>query len=373
MAFQLSKLAARVSLSKHFGLIRETNFPRCLKVYNTIKNCWSGCSFHTLVRSGRGSLNTTSVLNSSQRFINTVRRVEKCSATSVAYKSFEWPSFRAWKRGGKFSRSTVVLFGLSAAVVASSIHSSALYAMAAQSELDLEGADWKKAKKELLSMSLEERRKKYRTYISLDEVPIWSHPGDASDETRYKANDELNKKISLFRGDITKLEIDAVANAANKTLLGGGGVDGAIHSGAGPLLRKECATLGGCETGEAKITGAYGLPAKYVIHTVGPIAHGSVGERERRALRDCYYNCLHTAAENKLRTVAFPCISTGVYGYPPEQAVEVALATVREFLEEHHAQMDRVIFCVFLRSDEELYKNKLPAYFPQDASPKSKL
>lgn len=362
MAFQLSKLAARVSLSNHSGLIRENKFPSCLKVSNKIKNYVSGCSLHTLVRSGKGSLNSTGVLNSSERVINTVPRLENCSVSSAASKSFEWPNFRVWKRGGKFSRPTLVLFGLSAAVVASSVHSSALCAMASHSELDLEGSDWNKVKKELLSMSLEERRKKYKNYISLDNIPIWNHSDTPSDETN-----EVNKKISLFRGDITKLEVDAIANAAKKTLLGGGGVDGAIHSSAGPLLRKECSTLGGCETGKAKITGAYNLPAKYVIHTVGPIAHGSVGEREKQALRDCYYNCLLTAIENKLRTVAFPCISTGVYGYPPDQAVEVALATVREFLEDHHAQMDRVIFCVFLKSDEELYKKNLPLFFPQAA------
>ncbi|KAL2077396.1 hypothetical protein ACEWY4_026900 [Coilia grayii] len=154
--------------------------------------------------------------------------------------------------------------------------------------------------------------------------------------------------------------------AANRTLLGGGGVDGAIHRAAGPLLRKECATLGGCETGEAKITGAYGLPAKYVIHTVGPIVHGAVSDRDRKALQDCYLNSLKTAVEKKLRTVAFPCISTGVYGYPPEEAVEMALATVREYLDEHHEQLDRVIFCVFLGSDDDLYRRALPLYFPQD-------
>lgn len=365
MAFQFSKLAAaRVSLFNPSGLIRENT----LKVSNTLKHCRPGCSLHTLLRGGEGSLSSARVLNYSRRVINTVQRLEKCSASSAASKSVEWPSFRPWKRGGKFSRPALVLFGLSAAAVASSVHSSALCAMASHSELLQEDSDWKKVKKELLSMSLEERRKKYKNYIPLDDIPIWSHSDASLDETN-----EINKKISLFRGDITKLEIDAIANAANKTLLGGGGVDGAIHSGAGPFLRKECSTLGGCETGEAKITGAYNLPAKYVIHTVGPIAHGSVGEREKRALRDCYYNCLLTAIENKLRTVAFPCISTGVYGYPPDEAVEVALATVREFLEKHHAQMDRVIFCVFLKSDEELYKKNLPVYFPQDASPKSKL
>ncbi|KAI5105331.1 O-acetyl-ADP-ribose deacetylase MACROD1 [Silurus meridionalis] len=267
-------------------------------------------------------------------------------------------------------RSVAVLLGTVgvSAAAAAVLSSSAVCAMAARPPLnfDSDKSDWKEAKNKLLSMSLEERRKIYKTdYISLDQVPVWKHSGTTSAKPFYKANDELNQKISLFRGDITKLEIDAIANAANKTLLGGGGVDGAIHRGAGPLLRKECSTLGGCETGEAKITGAYCLPAKHVIHTVGPIAHGSVGETERQALRDCYNNCLHTATKNQLRTVAFPCISTGVYGYPPEQAVEVALKTVREYLEDNSAQLDRVIFCVFLKSDENLYNSQLPAYFPK--------
>ncbi|XP_049340368.1 ADP-ribose glycohydrolase MACROD1-like [Astyanax mexicanus] len=185
MAFQLSKLTA----------------PRCLKVSHTIiKNYWRG----------EGPLNTASLLNSSRRGINTVQRLEKCSASSTASKSVEWPSFRPWKRGGKFSRPALVLFGLSAAAVASSsVHSSALCAMASHSELHSEDSDWKKVKKELLSMSLEERRKKYKNYISLDDIPIWSHSDASSpDETH-----EINKKISLFRGDITKLEIDAIANA----------------------------------------------------------------------------------------------------------------------------------------------------------------
>uniref|UniRef100_A0A8C1AHS6 Mono-ADP ribosylhydrolase 1 n=1 Tax=Cyprinus carpio carpio TaxID=630221 RepID=A0A8C1AHS6_CYPCA len=211
----------------------------------------------------------------------------------------------------------------------------------------------------LYSVDKENRREMYR----VDFIPLEKSPsGDSSCKPRYKVNEQLNKKISLFSGDITKLEIDAIANAANKTLLGSGGVDGAIHRGAGPLLRKECGTLNGCETGEAKITGAYGLPAKYVIHTVGA-----------NTLRNCYYNCLHTPTKNHLRTVASPCISTGVYGYPPDQAVEVALRTVREYLEQNHEKLDRVIFCAFLKSDKELYETMLPAYFPQGSPPKSKL
>ncbi|XP_066505673.1 ADP-ribose glycohydrolase MACROD1 isoform X2 [Hoplias malabaricus] len=365
MAFQLSKLTARLSLPKYCLQITENNFPRSLNSSRISVTYFPGSWYHTVSRSGVASLNITRVLNSYQRVINTVQRVEKFSSTSATAKSFEWLGIGAWRRVGKFSAPVALLLGLSATVAASSVHSGVLCAMAAQSGSDseTENTDWKKAKKEFLSMSLDERRKVYKTYVTLEDIPIWDDNAAASEEPLYKVDEELNKKISLFKGDITKLEIDAIANAANKSLLGGGGVDGAIHRGAGPMLKKECSTLGGCETGEAKITGAYRLPAKYVIHTVGPIAHGSVGEKEEQALKDCYFNCLHTATENKLRTVAFPCISTGVYGYPPEQAVEVALKTVREYLEKHHAQMDRVIFCVFLKSDEELYKNRLPAYF----------
>ncbi|XP_060784057.1 ADP-ribose glycohydrolase MACROD1 [Neoarius graeffei] len=305
-------------------------------------------------------------------------RVVNFSVIDSPLRARQGVNLAACSKHGGFRRKRSVARLLGAAGVSAAVLStSAVCAMAACApfSLDSDKSDWREAKKKLLSMTVKERREVYRTtdYISLDQVPVWKHSGAASVKPLYKANEELNQKISLFRGDITKLEIDAIANAANKTLLGGGGVDGAIHRGAGPLLRKECSTLGGCETGEAKITGAYGLPARYVIHTVGPIAHGSVGETERRALRDCYYNCLSTATENKLRTVAFPCISTGVYGYPPEQAVEVALKTVREYLEDNPAQMDRVIICVFLKSDEDLYKSRLPAYFPIDAFPESKL
>ena len=139
---------------------------------------------------------------------------------------------------------------------------------------------------------------------------------------------DLNADLGR-QGDITKLEIDAIVNAANKTLLGGGGVDGAIHRAAGPELKKECATLNGCETGEAKITGAYKLPCKRVIHTVGPI-----GEHPDK-LASCYQQSLELCIKEGLKTVAFPCISTGVYGYPSEKAAPVAINTVKEFLNQH--------------------------------------
>lgn len=157
--------------------------------------------------------------------------------------------------------------------------------------------------------------------------------------------------IRVIRGDITKLAVDAVVNAANETLLGGGGVDGAIHRAAGKELLEECRKLQGCKTGQAKITGGYQLPARHVIHTVGPVWHGgSRGEPE--LLADCYRNSLSLATENGLKSVAFPAISTGVYGYPKEQAAQIAVGTIKEFLK--NQDMD-VVLVAFGELDEQLY------------------
>src|SRR5258708_30745241 len=140
-----------------------------------------------------------------------------------------------------------------------------------------------------------------------------------------------NRKIEMVRGDITTLDVDAIVNAANKTLLGGGGVDGAIHRAAGPELLAECRALGGCEPGEAKLTRGYHLPARFVIHTVGPIWRG--GQRgEAQILANCYRNSFQLAVGNEIKTIAFPAISCGAYGYPIEQARGVALQTTRAFL-----------------------------------------
>uniref|UniRef100_A0AC34RDD3 GDP-fucose protein O-fucosyltransferase 1 n=1 Tax=Panagrolaimus sp. JU765 TaxID=591449 RepID=A0AC34RDD3_9BILA len=176
----------------------------------------------------------------------------------------------------------------------------------------------------------------------------------------------LAGKVSIVAGDITELEVDAIVNAANSSLLGGGGVDGAIHRAAGKDLLRECEKLGGCYTGEAKITKAYNIKnAKAIIHTVGPRAHHGVTEDTRAQLANCYFNSLRLAAENNLRTVAFPCISTGIYAYPQEDAAEVATDTVKSFLESptYSGKIDKVIFCVFGEKDRTIYESLVSKKF----------
>jgi O-acetyl-ADP-ribose deacetylase (regulator of RNase III) len=164
-------------------------------------------------------------------------------------------------------------------------------------------------------------------------------------------------KIDIARGDITKLEVGAIVNAANTTLLGGGGVDGAIHRAAGPELLAECRTLGGCEPGQAKITRGYRLPARFVIHTVGPMWRGGKhGEPE--TLANCYRNSLQLAVENGIKTMAFPAISCGAYGYPIPEAAEIALKTTREFLV-NTDKIDKVIFVLWCEEIYEAYRRLL--------------
>jgi O-acetyl-ADP-ribose deacetylase len=164
-------------------------------------------------------------------------------------------------------------------------------------------------------------------------------------------------RIEVVRGDITKLGVDAIVNAANTTLLGGGGVDGAIHRAAGPELLAECRTLGGCRPGEAKITGGYRLPARFVIHTVGPVWHGGKHD-EPGILANCYRNSLQLAVKKEIKTLAFPAISCGAYGYPIEEAARIALQTTREFLAVSD-NPQKVIFVVWGEDIHEAYREAL--------------
>jgi O-acetyl-ADP-ribose deacetylase len=164
-------------------------------------------------------------------------------------------------------------------------------------------------------------------------------------------------RISALQGDITKQKVDAIVNAANTSLLGGGGVDGAIHRAAGRQLLEECRALGGCATGDAKITKGYNLPAGFVIHTVGPVWGGGTRD-EDELLASCYRRSLEAAVENGVKSIAFPCISTGVYGFPQGRAARIAVREVREFLNAYES-LEKVVFVCFLASDFQIYSELL--------------
>jgi O-acetyl-ADP-ribose deacetylase (regulator of RNase III) len=173
--------------------------------------------------------------------------------------------------------------------------------------------------------------------------------------------DNLKERIEIYRGDITKLNVDAIVNAANTSLLGGGGVDGAIHRAAGAELKEYCKTLNGCETGKAKITPGFRLPAKYIIHAVGPIWRGgSNGEDE--LLRSAYLHSLKLCKEHNIKTVAFPNISTGVYGYPLERAADIVWQTVIEWLSSETLP-EKVIFAIFSDDNYQIYQKYYEKYF----------
>ncbi|GBM63451.1 O-acetyl-ADP-ribose deacetylase MACROD1 [Araneus ventricosus] len=233
-----------------------------------------------------------------------------------------------------------------------------------------------KEKKKYLNMNLAEKREEYyckASYVTLDDIPTWTEYSRIIKRTQpnkeYKADAQLNDKVSIFVGDIKVLEIDAIVNSSNRGLLcsaiikGDASestkvINGGIHRAAGSSLSAECISLNGCGEGEARITGGYKLPAKYIIHTVGPVGLKPI------LLRNCYLSCLNLAKENGLKTVAFPSISTGQRGYPNRSAAQVALSTVREFLEENVTEMDRIIFGLFESIDVRIYESLMQNYFP---------
>ncbi|KAI9061110.1 A1pp-domain-containing protein [Trametes sanguinea] len=184
-------------------------------------------------------------------------------------------------------------------------------------------------------------------------------------KARHPPRQALLDRVSLYQGDITKLDVDAIVNAANRSLLGGGGVDGAIHAAAGRSLLDECRKLNGCDTGDAKITKGYNLPARHVIHTVGPIYSSSNVETKAQQLASCYRTSLQLAVQNSLKHIAFPSISTGIYGYPIQDATHIALDVVRTFLDSPDGdKLERTIFVVWSDEDKRVYENLIPLYFP---------
>ncbi|XP_044061099.1 ADP-ribose glycohydrolase MACROD1 isoform X7 [Siniperca chuatsi] len=292
MALQISALVSYIRAPLHTGPLSRVraNFQG------------AGVKFKHILSPGSPQLGGKPATSSLCGHFNVAVRAKKFSTTTTAalWKSSQGngSSSPRGRRGwlGKVALGAVL--GVSTVALVQSLHTGTLTAMALKLNLNSAEGDWKETKDFLLSLSVKDRSLYYMTSsVPLDDIPMWTPTAGASEQTLYQRNEKLDHKISLYSGDITKLEIDAIVNAANKTLLGGGGD---------------------------------------VIHTVGPIAQGGVGEEEKKALRSCYKNSLITATKNAARSVAFPCISTGIYGYPPEQAVHEALATVREYLDEHH-------------------------------------
>ncbi|CAO1629480.1 unnamed protein product [Sympodiomycopsis kandeliae] len=203
--------------------------------------------------------------------------------------------------------------------------------------------------------------------VSLSSIPsvssLYKSGKLASGNGRATFPSALGDKIHLWQGDITKLEVDAIVNAANKSLLGGGGVDGAIHRAAGKDLLSECKTLNGCDTGDAKVTGGYNLPAKYIVHTVGPVYAKTKANEKAQQLTSAYKRSLEEASQIKgVQSIAFPSISTGVYGYPIDDATDIAISTVAKFLQDTKSDLSHVVFCTFSEDDMQVYEKHIPEH-----------
>jgi len=219
-------------------------------------------------------------------------------------------------------------------------------------------------------LSLEERRARYHCikFVEFKDIKDWAtvskkqsiNESKAEKESKFSPDEQLNKKVALWHGDITTLEIDAIVNAANESCLGGGGIDGAIHRAAGDKLYEECRTLHGCSTGQTKITRGYDLPAKYILHTVGPT------DANPANLELCYNTCLELVVKHNIRSVAFCGISTGIFGFPLYPASRIALETVRKWLEkdDNKNKVDLIIFCTFLPKEKVCYEELILEYFP---------